>query len=371
MASTTPMLGYDFNSLGVPNFQSQLPSTANAFNQASQGAASNTAQPSHANPVSGVAKTALNKFGSEVGKLGSSIKQGVDAFGVNNLGLGQTVYSGMGPGTLPWNQPGMVANSTLAGEAGTTTLGGLGAGIGGAFSGYDIGSLIGGWLGGNQQNAAIGGALGGALGAVALGGLSGVAMGATLGSVVPGIGTVIGAVAGSVLGGMFGGKKPNPAGNVYNNTISADGSITPSGTFNGKHIAADAFNPALDDFSSYLKGQSKKYGINYSDGLAIDYGYDVNGGSFGDSTNNTYIRAFTLDGKSGTPQISFDANDPAARQRAYKSAWENIVQYSGQDPNSLKAYIPTSAADITIKANVGPSDWDKFLAEQRSSEQYD
>lgn len=321
----------------------------------------------HANPISGVAKSIMSGVTGATNKVGNAL----DAFGAKNFNVGTTTYSGMGPGTMPWNQPGMTASNAAAGEAGTSVTGGFGDIAGGALSGYGIGTLLGGWLGENKKGSQIGGLIGGGLGAAALGGLTGVSVGATLGSVVPGIGTVIGAVAGSVLGGMFGGKKPNPAGTLGGLTVGADGTLA-GGSYSGKHLSAADFTPYTTDYQSYLQQQLKKYGIStISPDASLSFGYDVNGSSFsgGSSTNNSAITVANKATPGTQAQYVFDPNDNNSKNTAYQSAFNQLLTYSGIDPNTIKPVLPTTANEVRISATPGqsgPSDWDKFLANYKT-----
>lgn len=349
------------NISGLPGgFDSSQMLSPTGFSNLRPANAAATAQSPHANPISGAGKQLLSKVTGGVQGVGTAL----DSFGATNFGLGTVHYSNI-PSLV--SNAGAVAPSSAAGSAGTAVTGGLGSILGGAGTGFGIGSMIGGWMGNDGPGSSIGGAIGGAIGA-ATGISSGIAMGATLGSVVPGLGTVIGAVAGSLLGGMFGGKKPNPAGYMNQINIGSDGTLA-GGAFAGKHTSTDTFSPYINDFQSYLQGQVKKYGVTtLNPEVQAAFTYDVNGTNLGgDAANNSRIGIYNEKNEGSGSTWVYNPNDANSKNTAYDGAWNHLLSLSGIDPNNLTAVIPTSASEIRIPRNTGPSDWDTFLANYRTA----
>lgn len=337
--------------------QTMSPQVAAQYSQARvQNTAVTPGQPQQANNNSGSAITDASKL-SKLGGLGTSL----DVWGAKNLGLGTVSYSGIGPGSLPWNQPGMATGALNAGEAGTAVSGGLGSILGGAGFGFGAGGLIGKWVGGNPMGSSIGGAIGGALGA-ATGISSGIAMGATLGSVVPGLGTVIGAIGGSLLGGMFGGGKPHPASGYSGGIIAPDGTFV-GGKLGAKHVPTSLASGMRDQFSTYMQNQAEKYGIKYGKSLGVAIGYDP--GMFGGAGSRINIATTGADGKRINKAFNFDMNDPASRKAAYENAFKYTASASGIDPTKLK---PSQASNITLNLPKmdGLAKWNEYLNTYRT-----
>src|SRR6478609_2138888 len=62
-----------------------------AISQFAKNQAQQTTQSPHSNPVSGIGK----KIGNELLKSGSELSNGLDSWGLTNLGIGSTVGSGV------------------------------------------------------------------------------------------------------------------------------------------------------------------------------------------------------------------------------------------------------------------------------------
>ncbi|WP_419900656.1 phage tail length tape measure family protein [Roseomonas sp. USHLN139] len=170
--------------------------------------------------------------GSGGGLLGGagSLLSGVGAFGnisevlgmgslTEMLGLGSLAGAGGLGGLMStplWGAGQMfgpmsaAAPTTAFYGAGTTTLGGALAGVGGGFA---IGTLLNSLVGGKAN-----------------GGMIGAGVGAGLGLLVGGpLGALIGGGAGGLLGGLFGPGKPNPAASVQYG-VNSDGQLTVTGS---------------------------------------------------------------------------------------------------------------------------------------------
>lgn len=302
--------------------------------------------------------------------LNNSINQfGADAFGLSN-GLNYT-------GAIGPVQPGMASLPGVSNFGNTgATLGGT---LGAAGLGFTAGGYLAGLVGGNPTGGSIGGAIGGAIGNLALGSSITTGLGTALGaagSVLPGVGTVLGIAAGSLLGGMFGSKKkPNPAGAIFDAGFSKDGSLS-GGYFGGKHTTDAGMRGYIDDFSSYVKDQSKKYGIEVPETAKSYYGYDVNswkeyGGKPGQYRLMTYTGNINKDA-TNYEDTYFDANDSKAKEAAYKKQFDNLVRISGKDPANL---TPVAQNNQNASGNVfnvsntrQESVFDKFLKDYREKQ---
>ena len=136
--------------------------------------------------------------GGSGGSILTGAKNYINQWGANTFGFSPSAlptYGGIGPGALPWQQPGMVANGSMVGSPGVVAGGPTFTGIaGGALSGAGVGGLVAGLTGGNSTAGSIGGGL-----------ASGIAAWAGLSS----IGTMgVGAIAGLAAGKLF-KKKPS------------------------------------------------------------------------------------------------------------------------------------------------------------------
>lgn len=122
---------------------------------------------------------------------------------VNSAAAGASQAGYTGSQFSNWAATQNAASTTWTGAA--SSFGAIGAGITGAYAGYQnagwkgaIAGGVGGWGGAT---------LGTMAGAAAAAALSGTAIGATLGSIIPGIGTVIGAALGAAFGSkLFAGQ---------------------------------------------------------------------------------------------------------------------------------------------------------------------
>jgi len=308
------------------------------------------------------------KSGKNTGDTAKSfgLTNAVDKLGVDigfGAAKGAPVMGGVGPTNVP--------------QAGSLGLQGtLSQTLGGAGLGYLAGGYLGKLVGGNQTGASIGGAAGGALGAAALGssittGL-GTALGA-IGSVLPGVGTVAGIVAGSLLGSMFGKKTKHPGGEISGNTISETGKINISPTFSGKHVSIGDLSPQVDDFSGFLQGQVKKYGIKPSSDIRINTAFtqDANwqaGARYEPGFQGGQYRLTVYDTKDN-PYKAWLYND-TNRKDAYAEATKYIAQLSGQDFNQLQEAKKTATTlpSINVQPNTAESPFNKFLREYREKQ---
>jgi regulator of sigma D len=133
------------------------------------------------------------------------------AVGGTRPGGGGFGLPGMGFGFNWLNQP--IWPSPFQSAWSSAGLGGLGAPMGGATWGGALSGLFGGGIMGYGMSGLPGGIFGGGLGLAGyLGGtaLAGsLGLGATLGSIVPGLGTIVGGIVGGLLGKLFGGGEPD------------------------------------------------------------------------------------------------------------------------------------------------------------------
>lgn len=381
--ATTSAVQLDPNAISSVGGTNTNPSTtqinvsSNYTNQQSSGSVANSGNIGQA-----AAASTLVTPGSVQAKQGSNLVGNVQ----NAYDVGKNLFGGLNKAVDGFGQSLGFSNPYLQGptqtgaalgaspQAGTFTGASLGQALGGAALGYTAGGFISGLVGGNTQGGQIGGALGGLAGSVFLSGLTtgiGAELGATIGSIVPGVGTVIGAVAGSLLGGMFGGGTPNPAGYMNQIRIGNDGALS-GGTLQAdasKHANASMFNPYKDDFSSYLQGQVKKYGItNLSPDASAAFTYDVNGTNLGgDKTNNSRLGIGNDKVEGSGKEFVFNPNDATSRNAAYQGAFDHLLGLSNIDKSTLKEVNPVGGtqSNVTIPGVNNPSQWQQFLETYR------
>lgn len=250
---------------------------------------------------------------------------------INSLGFGggAPVYGGVGPAAMPWMQPGMIANPTMAASgapgivSSTNALGGtasltssLGAAGIGAFAGNFLGRI-----GGNPTGGSIGGGAGAGIG-MAIGGP---------------VGAVIGGLAGGVLGGFFGGKKkPNPA-SLFAATTDGDKGIT-GDSYGSKHMDDSFARGTASSFSNYVKTLKSEYGIDIG-------GQTIFGGS---DKGRNFIR---------TQDTSLPYDDP------YGYATDTIMDFDPNDPNSVQKAYNGLAVDILKRKKMYTPELEKQINE--------
>jgi hypothetical protein len=306
--------------------------------------------------------TALNDFGSNT--LGFASQSGAP--------LSQGFGGLQGP-TNAFDKAGSFSTSSftnsLGGQAfgsngflgslGSSSLDSIGSGLVNAGAGY-LGSLAGSALFGKSAGSQVGGTVGG-----------------IAGSYFGPVGSFAGSFIGSAIGSLFGGGTPHPAGTYGNIGIGADGTLSGGGMVQGKHVTADNFKPYVNDFQTYLSGQTKKYGItNLNPNLNINFGYDVKGSpSFvgGSSELNSAITFGDSRHVTSGSQFVFNPQDDKSRLGAYDKAWNYILNSSNIDPATLKeVQAANNTSPITgTPTTIGPvndsNKWSDFLAAYRAS----
>jgi hypothetical protein len=277
------------------------------------------------------------------------------AFGQSTTGIGgfvNDIGSAIGFGTPGSSVPGALGTTgTLSGVGTAATIGG--------FTGKYIGKFI----GGNSAGASTGGAIGAGIG-YAVGGP---------------VGGVVGNVAGSVIGSFFGGGKPHPASAAMSLDIGADGTLNNVG-IGSKHAGDEVGKKLSDDLQSYLKSQSKKYGVQYKNITGVRAAYDP--GFYGTdgvvvvSTDPNFSKDRGLQGikqsNDTTKVFNYSQNDKAARQKAYDDAFKFMVTSSGLDYDQVIAAKNTAAAGqqsaFNIRPTNEPSAFQQFLTNYREKQ---
>lgn len=242
---------------------------------------------------------------------------------VNSIGSGLgfssggLAYSGVGPAALPWAQPGMVANSAMAGLPGvsgatgalgtTSTLSStLGAAGIGAFAGNFLGKI-----GGNSTGGTIGGALGAGLGNI----------------VAPGIGGFIGGAIGGIAGGFFGGGKPPTNASEFDGNLYKDGTIS-----NFSYGAKNA--SGYSDYNTQMSKEMADYMAKIKPHLGIS---DFKEAFIRGGVNTKYSPS----GQPGFLMVNdtvygFDPNDMSSRQQAIGQAIAQMARESGATEEQIK-----------------------------------
>lgn len=234
-----------------------------------------------------------------------AITDKVNAFGTN-LGFsgGGLQYTGVGPGALPWQQPGMVANPMMAGQAGvgpatgslgtTATLGQtLGAAGIGAFAGSFLGKI-----GGNSTGGSIGGGAGAAIGMMAGG---------------P-IGAVVGGLIGGIGGGFFGSGKPSATVSEFAGYTSARDGFAGNLGFGSKNSDTSYGSYLGNEMDGLVKGMSQYLDTDFAPNLLVMGGYN--------SKYGAYYRV-------GDEFDWFDSNSEASKNAAQDNALIRIARASG------------------------------------------
>lgn len=370
---TSPAWMTNYNQLGSTNgFISPSANVASTAVQAGAPQSQNNGifqTLTNAKDAYNIGSKAVNLLGNGTGSgtLNSAGTFGNVTSATDTLGIAPSSY--MPPGFSDSMQIGNVGatledGTSVASGVGESALGTIGETLGAAGFGAFGGNLIGKWLGLKQTGSTVGGAIGGAIGSAALGGLttglvgagSSALIGAELGSFLPGIGTVIGAVGGALIGGLFGPGKPHPASNFAGAQISPTGQT--SGAAYGSKHTGDSFAQGIEgDFSNYLQSQTRKYDIQYGNGVQVSGGYDpgvYGGGGY------SYI-VDTKDGKNAPKYFNFNGDDKDSRNQAQQDAFNYIATLSGYDPANLPEKQTAHATNIDIPTNNTPSQWQAFL----------
>lgn len=336
----SPYFNYDLNGANRYGFapsqyslggQFSLAPTQQYINpyQAAQQQTNSASGPNLLDVASNVNK--LNNSGTGIlGNVTSSINQFGTGLGfapvASSTGL---VYGGVGPAALPWAQPGMLAPTSMAGEAGVMSSAGslgttatlsstLGAAGIGAFAGNFLGKI-----GGNSTGGSIGGALGAAVGNM----------------ILPGIGGIIGGALGGVAGGFFGNKSKPTQSDEYRALLNADGSY--KGVYSGgKNAGAYAgYGEATTRrISDMMQRASKELGIQFKNDTLVGGGISTrHGGShIAYGVNNTDKQAF------------YDAKDDASTNAAMKEVLLFAAQNSGvQDLNKVGTWFDSTTSGKT------------------------
>lgn len=306
---------------------------------------------------------------------GSGFIDGVGA----NLGFssGVPVYGGMGPAQLPWMQPGMVANPTVAasgvvptttapGSLSSSTLSGV---LGAAGMGYFGGSILAGMIGGNPTTGGLGGAGGAAIG-TAIGGP---------------IGGIVGGLAGSLGGSLFGNKKPNPASMVGSDFgITPDGGFVDGGKLSSKHADTSFASTMRNNLSAVNRSIHEQTGLDLSGVISsLQSGYDVNHGPGIIALNTSYKQTADAD-RDDSLVFTFDPKDGVSMIGAVRQYANKVLDLSGQDytqeqrnaivnravssiAQSSKGTGSVPTTDVAIQQRIGDKQtFDEFLTDYRS-----